>query len=145
MKFFSGALPFHSFSVGSFNWKLGLFPCFPTSRNIPKFLKALWFHNAGGNTGAITAAAINGRCLRAIEFANAFAQFRQETVARARNGSVFPFARRANIDNLQVAGALVQFVHTHLPHFCEWKAGCIPRVHSAAETLAELPITSPNK
>src|SRR5437763_9462408 len=105
--FFWEALPSHSFAVGSFNWKPGFFPRFPTSRNIPELLKARWLHDAGRDACAITASAINGRWLRAIKFANAFAQFRQENVARARNMSVFPFARRANIDNLQVTGALV--------------------------------------
>src|SRR5437016_4568652 len=145
MNFFSEALSSHSFAVGSFNWKPGLFPCFPTSRNIPEFLKASWLHNAGGDACAITAAAINGRWLRAIEFANAFAQFRQENVARGRNTSVFPFAGRANIANLQFMGALIQFVHTHLPHFCEWKSGCVPRLHSADEITGEFRKTSANK
>src|ERR1700745_3935695 len=100
--------PFRSLSVGSFNWKFGLFPCFPTSRNIPEFLKARWLQNAGGDAGPITAAAINGRWVRTIKFVNAFAQFRKKNVTRARNMSVFPFAWRANVDNLQVTGAPVQ-------------------------------------
>src|SRR5258708_2145380 len=84
-----------------FDRQLRFLPCFPTTGNIPKFFEAGWFQNAGRNARTISAAAINGRRLVAIELAHSLFQFRNENVTRAGNVSFFPFARSANIDNLK--------------------------------------------
>ena len=87
-------------TVSAFDRQLGGFPSFPAAGYVPEFLEALLFQNAAGDAGAISAAAINNRRSAAIEFADAFSQFRHKNVARTRDVSFFPFARAANIDNL---------------------------------------------
>src|SRR6266567_238025 len=94
-------LSFHSFAVGSFDWQLCVFPCFPAAGNIPKLLKALTFQNACGYARTIAAAAIDRRRFLAIKFTHSFTKLGYKNVTCTGNMTPFPFTRRTHIDDLQ--------------------------------------------
>ena len=64
-------------------------------------LEAGRFQNARRDAGSITTAAIDHRRFVASQLAHSLLQFRKEDVFGAGDVPLFPFARSANIDNLE--------------------------------------------
>src|ERR1700756_1213324 len=98
---------FRSSAVRSLNRQLRLFPRFPATGNIPKLVEALSLQNAGSDTGAVTAAAINRGGFVTIKLSHPIAKLRGKNVTRTRNVPLFPFTGRTHIDNLQRRLALI--------------------------------------
>src|SRR5262245_38390428 len=94
-------LLFRSCAVGSLNWQLRFFPCFPTAGNVPKVFEALLLQNTCGGAGAVTATAINRGRFVAIKFFQPVLKLRHKNVLGARNMPFLPLTRRTHIENLQ--------------------------------------------
>src|SRR5262245_20432840 len=136
---------FRSSAVSSLDWKFRFFPRFPAAGDIPKLTEALLLQNARGDTGAVTAAAINRGGFVAIELFQAFAKLWHKNVTRTGDVAFFPFAGRTHIDNLQRRLALIQFVHAHLADSFQRKPRRMPRLHSADQIAREFCVSGPDK
>src|SRR5437867_1122626 len=135
----------HSLALGSFHWQLRLFPCFPTTGNIPKLLKAQRLHNARGYARAIAAAAIDRRRFLAIKFTHSFTKLGYKNVTCTGNMTLFPFTRRTHIDDLQRRFSFIQFVYAHLPDSFEREPRRMPRFHSADQIAGEFRVSGPHE
>src|SRR5215475_5557842 len=136
---------FRSCAVRSLNRQLRLFPCFPTTWNIPELLEALLLQNARGDAGAITAATINRGWFVAIKLAYPFAKLRDENMSGACNAPLLPFSWRTHIDHLQRRLEFIQLVYAHLSDSFQRIPRRMPRLHPADQIPREFCVSGSNK
>src|SRR2546429_1481538 len=77
------------------------FPCVKAAGEIPDVGKAFPLQQACRQTRAVSGRAINQQRTLAVEFAQAFLQMREKNMLRARDATILPFSRPADIEQLQ--------------------------------------------